>query len=584
MGFPTDSRRHAAVLVCLALAITLLDAIKPLTIDDSAYYYYAAHIAERPLDPYGFQVFWWYQPQPANEVLAPPLLPYWWALGIRLFGDAPFLWKLWLLPFSLLFVGALNALARRFARGMELPLVAMTVLSPAFLPGLNLMLDVPALSLSLASLVAFFRGCDRSSAWRVVFAGALAGLAMQTKYTAFLAPVTMLLYAVVVCPRAILPAVAAVAVAATVFIEWEAFVTEKYGQSHFLYHLSQSRGDEPLHATLLAKLRWFGFPLLILLGAVAPTLGLLGLAALGRSSRTLLEAAGLMVLAYLLVAGFGSATIPAALHDAVLSRFVLWDDPLSLEQAAFLVLGIGTCLGVCLTGGRACEPNWTDLLRREYWWSHREPWFLVLWLGLEVAGYFALTPFAAVRRVLGIIVVSTLLVGYLAAQTCQTPERRRWIHATVLGSAGLGLLFAGVDLRDAWAEKELAEGAARVVRASRGPGTGRVWYVGHWGFQHYAERVGMVPVVPGQTELRPGDWLVVPDPRVTQQMLDLREPLEKGRLEAVGPPLAVGDLLPLRTIMGYYGTATGVPLQHLDGPRVTATVYRVKHAFVASPV
>src|ERR1700676_757658 len=114
-------------LLLLALLYTLLNSVKPLTIDDTAYYYFADHLSRQPLDPYGFTVFWWKQPDPANQVLAPLVLPYWWSLAVRLFGMNPFLWKLWLLPFSLLFVFALHALLRRFARGLEMPLTWMTV-------------------------------------------------------------------------------------------------------------------------------------------------------------------------------------------------------------------------------------------------------------------------------------------------------------------------------------------------------------------------------------------------------------------------------------------------------------------------
>src|SRR5690348_7059043 len=87
-------------LLALALLYTLLNAVKPLQVDDAAYYYYAAQLAEHLTDPYGFTVFWYQWPQPANTVLAPPVLPYWWSLAIRLFGERPFFWKVWLLPFS----------------------------------------------------------------------------------------------------------------------------------------------------------------------------------------------------------------------------------------------------------------------------------------------------------------------------------------------------------------------------------------------------------------------------------------------------------------------------------------------------
>src|SRR5579883_780248 len=51
-------------LLLLALAYTLLNAIKPLHIDDAAYYRYAAQAAKHPLDPYGFEIFWYQAPQP----------------------------------------------------------------------------------------------------------------------------------------------------------------------------------------------------------------------------------------------------------------------------------------------------------------------------------------------------------------------------------------------------------------------------------------------------------------------------------------------------------------------------------------
>src|SRR5262249_44026136 len=156
-----------------------------------------AQMAEHPLDPYGFLITETFaqRPLPAQTVLAPPVLPYWWALALRLFGGQPFLWKLWLLPFNLLFVTSLYAVFRPFPRGADLPLLAMTVLSPTFLPGLNLMLDVPALALGLSALALFWRACDRRSPALAALAGLVAGLAMQTKYTAFLAPAAMLLWA-----------------------------------------------------------------------------------------------------------------------------------------------------------------------------------------------------------------------------------------------------------------------------------------------------------------------------------------------------------------------------------------------------
>ena len=73
--------------VFVAALVAGLNALKPAAVDDTAYLLLARQIAAHPLDPYGGELFWYAEPLPALHVLAPPVLPYWLALGIRLFGD-----------------------------------------------------------------------------------------------------------------------------------------------------------------------------------------------------------------------------------------------------------------------------------------------------------------------------------------------------------------------------------------------------------------------------------------------------------------------------------------------------------------
>ena len=229
------STRHAVLLCLLAVVFTGLNAVKPLHIDDAAYAYYSAQDAAHPLDPYGFKVLWYYEPQPADEIMAPPVLPYAWALGRVLFGERPWLWKLGLLPWNLLLAWAVYALLRRFARGVELPMTVLTVLSPALLPSLNLMLDLPALALSLAAIDWFLAACDRDSCGLAVLAGLAAGLAIETKYTGLMAPAVMLLAAATTDRWRLWPAAALTA--AQVFFTWEFLIALLYGKSHFLFFL-----------------------------------------------------------------------------------------------------------------------------------------------------------------------------------------------------------------------------------------------------------------------------------------------------------------------------------------------------------
>ena len=65
-----------ARVLLLALAFTLLNAGKSVTIDDPTYLHFANQIAHSPLDPYGTTWFWYEEPEPANHILAPAVFLY----------------------------------------------------------------------------------------------------------------------------------------------------------------------------------------------------------------------------------------------------------------------------------------------------------------------------------------------------------------------------------------------------------------------------------------------------------------------------------------------------------------------------
>jgi len=606
---------RARQLLALAVLFTFLNALKPLQVDDSAYYCYARQIAEDPLRPYGFDMFWYTWPYPANEVLAPPVLPYWWSLGLRLFGDQTFLCKLWLLPFSLLFVGSLHAMFRRFCRGMETPLLWMTVLSPAFLPSLNFMLDVPALALGLTAITIFFRAAARDSFRLAVVAGIVAALAAQTKYTGLLAPAVILLYAVLF--RRILIGLTAVLVAGLVFLSWELFVTYQHGQSHFLYHLQDNdgwvRAKHP-DATGLAAVWWRivdkagnAGPFLPIVGGLSAPIILLNLAALGVRRRFIALIGVLLALGFVTIAATQATftiqwTATRLLFDGSepLVSDVLWLEHIIFGAYGLLALGtaVGVLWSLCVrdANGLSAAEKYDGLilldplptfekvatLRQKLAWLRspfrRVDYFLILWLLLEVLGYFALTPFPAVRRVLGVMVVGTILAGRLAARTCRWRPRRALVWLAADSSILLGFLVYGVDVVDAYAEKNAAEEAAAYIREQEPDAT--IWYVGHWGFQHYAERAGMLPVVPDgarprvePSHLRQGDWLVKPSWRLNQQMVHVSD-----RHTECMAVMSFSDPLPLRTVANYYGGRS--PLEHHEGPRVLLTIYRVSHDWV----
>ncbi len=545
-------------IVMLSAVLTGLNALKPLHIDDATFYFNAAQIASHPLDPYGYVMLRWSDAVPALHALAPPVLPYWWAAAIRMFGDRPVLWKLWLLPFALIFVASLAALLRRFARSVAMPLLVMLVLSPVFLPSLNLMMDIPALALSLLALVLFFRACDQDSLSLAAFTGLIAGLAIQTKYIGFLAPAVVLIYALL--HRKMHLGMTAALSAGSVFVAWETALFFHYGESHFVYQLFQGdNGDQP-KSVLLASL----FPLL---GGAAPTLALLALTVLPAPRWLLVLAALFAVLPFLLL------VCPDAFSDG--GRLY------QLADALFACNGAAVLLSVGWTARRLVA---SDPLVHSKHGTKRDAWFLALWFALELAGYVVISPFPAVRRIMGTTVAATLLIGCLADQSRLETWRRNVLYGLVAITVLLGFGFFTIDYLEARAEQQAAYAAVQLIH--REQPQARIWYAGYWGFQYYAEKCGMKQIVPlrntenGTPALLPpshlhrGDWLVIPDESIPQQELDLDRP----ELEPEGE-IAVGDTIPLATLMNYYAGA--VPLRHRNGPRITLRLFRVKGDFVA---
>ena len=102
-----------------------------------------------------------------------------------------------------------------------------------------------------------------------------------------------------------------------------------------------------------------------------------------------------------------------------------------------------------------------------------------------------------------------------------------------------------------------------------------MWFVGHYGFQYYAERSGMRSTYlwppPEDAPKRATGWRrrTAPSPRRTS--------IWKTRPCAEETQLLFTDPVPLRTVSCFY--CGRVPLEHHEGPRLTVRIYRVMEDF-----
>jgi hypothetical protein len=545
-----SKRAHLGPLI-LACLLVLLNTCKPVQGDEAVYWFFSRHIAEHPFDPYGFHFG---GDVAANQVLAPPVLLYWWALAIRLFGDQPVLWKLWLLPFSILLVFGLKSLLDRFCRQWATPLLWLSVLSPSVLPCFGLMLDVPALALSLAAVALLLRAEKSDSMLGAALAGLVAGLAMQTKYTAFVIPGSFLLRGLLTGRWRL--SIMACALAITLFGGWEIVTAHLYGESHFALNLGHRSHSlrRPAHLLL---------PLLSILGSVAPALGLLTLVALKWSRQAVCTAAASVACGFLLL-GFGPAHLAALFVGAQNGQ-----PQLPLENVLFGVYGAVIVGLLCRVAGVLARKGKSAAGVSRGLPVARDDWFLVGWLLLEFAAYFALSPFPGARRVLAVVVVGTLVAGRLACRSCQAQPDQRLIYGLALGNIALALGIFAVDVRDARADQAAASQLARWLPLK--PPSARAWFTaeGFCGFLFYADGAGFTSLgQPGAPAPSSGDWLAVlhrsswGETPTSQNAWG--ELLLRARIE---------DSLPFQTDACFYSGSLAV--QHHEGPRAEVSLYRL---------
>lgn len=509
-------RTFAAHPLVLAAVLTLANAAKPVLVDDTAYLAFARHLAKNPFEPYGFELFWYDRPQPAMQIVMPPVVPYWLALGIAAFGENLLLLKLWLFPFACILAYSVRSLVWRFVPHDCEWIAILLVVGPGTFPFFNFMLDLPALALQLAAVALAIRGIESPKKGRYALAAGLAmGLALQTKYSALGLPGAILFVGRV--RGALRFAVTIVAIGAISFLAWEVAVMATHGYSHFFVHTFGYAKTTSFQAKLALAIG--------LAGHLGLTAGWVGLAALPNRMRCWA------------IAVFGAFFVALA--------FIPFPGASTAAGIACVSLGILVLIAECRFSFRF-DCSWETL-------------FLGGWFACEVLVYFLIAPFPAGRRVLAISVVLVLMI----ARAIRIP-----ISAIALGLI-LGILVTALDAWDATAERELPQRAAQHARDRGWTGTG--YFIGHWGFQYYAERKGMKLVDPDRTTFQPGDWLLLPvGERPQTGGYRVLPDLQTMQWEA---ELIVDDAIEIRTISNLYAGRT--PFHAKDGARLKCDLYRI---------
>jgi hypothetical protein len=170
---------------------------KAIHIDDTLFVWAAKHIAQHPLDPYGFSVVWYKISMPMHEVtLNPPLASYYAALAGAWAGwSEVFLHLAFLLPAVIVIIGVYE-----LARGLcDSPAfaAALTLAAPGFLvSATTLMSDVPMLALWTVAVVLLRQGIEREDPIRLGASAVIMAAGALTKYFGACLIPLLLLYSI----------------------------------------------------------------------------------------------------------------------------------------------------------------------------------------------------------------------------------------------------------------------------------------------------------------------------------------------------------------------------------------------------
>ncbi len=468
------SRREELALAALT-ALPLLPFLgKGISIDAPVFVAVAHQIVAHPADPFGFEMIWDpTSPRAAEFNRNPPLLSYYLAPWIAVFGEREAWLHAAVLPFPLIAALSFLGIARRTTPAGLVP-AALLVTTPAFLVlATTLMLDVPTLACLLFSVYALLRGAESDGAgWQLAAGGAAAATGLM-KYVGFATAPLLAAGALLLCPRPGRAALRVLLPPLVVWGAWGAYTARLYGAVHFL-----GSSDVVLHRDadyfwnqVVSTPVFYGGALLFPVAMWARSLR--------RAGPETMLAVVAVVLGTALVYGVLPGGEPDRRH------------PLEVDEAVVGALGFAGAFFVwtlCLSPARL----------------RGEPVDRFLWLWL--AGFLVFTAFLNwhVNAADALLAAPPVLLLACRHPALRPPPRTAAVWAVLALGLSLGLAWADTQQSNFYRE------AARRIAVEIGDQPGARYFVGHWGLQHYLEREGFHAVVPpmyGRSDLERGDWV-----------------------------------------------------------------------------
>jgi 4-amino-4-deoxy-L-arabinose transferase-like glycosyltransferase len=444
-------------LVALTCACLLPFLSEAFHIDDTLFLWAAKHIAQHPLDPYGFSVVWYGTAMPMSEVTKnPPLAAYFLALVGSWAGWSESVLHLASLVFSVAVILGVYQLGQDMTRSPVLA-ACLTLVAPGFLvSATSVMSDVPMLAAWLFAVIFWRRGIREGKLGWLAVSSAFIGVCSLTKYFGVSLIPLLFLYSVWSKRRIGIWSLFLVPPLA-VLVGYHVWTASLYGHgllSGLATYVSYARGGHPASTlgTLLVGLSFAG----------------------GCTLSALLFVPRMWCVRWILLA----CTLAVLGTAAIVFGWVSVENPFPEQHRTLLAIQLGLFL---LGGISSLSLAFYDF------WRHRDADSLLL--AAWVLGTFV---FAALlnwtvngRSIVPMIpAVALLLVRRLNDLQRPLSFYRTVVHVVVCLGVSLWVTSGDAALANSarTAAVEIHDRGARELK--------RVLFSGHWGFQYYMESLG----------------------------------------------------------------------------------------------
>ena len=469
----------AVIIGAAALVVLAAHSARAFHIDDAIYIRWAREITAHWPDPYCGEINWFGTSEPIPAAMRnPPLGAMLLALVGSVAGWSERSLHLALLVPSAAFLAATWALARRWTASPNVAL-AIAASAPAFLvTSASIMADTLTAAACTCAILAWCRPLPRAGPRSTVLAALALFIAAMTKWYGLTLVPLLVAWELLIekrltlrCAWLLVPLAAAAAL--------ERWTGSAHGVSIFTHALSITLDSSNGRGTFLHA--WSG--LAFLGGSCAGCLLLIPFLARSRA-RALIVALALACIAVLFARGHLDAwpTLAGASD--------------SQRWAIAIQLGVWGFSGLMLL----------LIVLQDAWRGTPEARLLALWIAGTTVFCLCFNWGFPVRSFLPIVPALAISM----ARACeQVPFLCRPLGRTllVLALLGGGILATSILRADSEVAEEARETATALVRAQA---PARVWFEGHWGFQHYAEAVGARALDREHPAAQAGDVILVP--------------------------------------------------------------------------